>query len=73
VLLFGIPARRRAWKTLLALLLVAAAGMSIGCGVSLNPILTNATTSGTYVFNVTATDQGTGKLSATGTITVTVK
>jgi hypothetical protein len=73
VLLFGIPARRRAWKTLLALLLFAAVGMSIGCGVSLNPILTNATTSGTYIFNVTATDQGTGKLSATGTITVTVK
>jgi hypothetical protein len=58
---------------MLGLLLFAAAGLSIGCGVHLNPIKTAATTPGTYVFSVTGVDQATGLLKATGTITVTVQ
>lgn len=73
LLLLGIPARRRSWRAMLGLLLFAAAGLSIGCGVHLNPIKTAATTPGTYVFSVTGVDQATGLLKATGTITVTVQ
>jgi hypothetical protein len=73
VLLLGIPARRRRLKAMLGLLLIAAAGMGMGCGVSLNPIATEATTAGNYIFSVTGTDQATGTLSATGILTVTVR
>jgi hypothetical protein len=73
VILLGIPARRRGWKAMLGLLLIAAAGMGMGCGVSLNPIATEATTAGNYIFSVTGTDQATGTLSATGILTVTVR
>jgi hypothetical protein len=73
LLLLGIPARRRSWRAMLGLLLFAAAGLSMGCGVHLNPIKTAATTPGTYVFSVTGVDLATGLLKATGTITVTVQ
>jgi hypothetical protein len=73
LLLTGIPARRRGWRAMLGLLLFAAAGSIMGCGVHLNPIKTAPTTPGTYVFSVTGVDQATGLLKATGNITVTVQ
>ena len=73
VLLLGIPARRRSWRAMLGLLLFVAVGMSVGCGVHLNQIETELTTPGTYVFTVSGVDGATGKLGATGTITVVVK
>ncbi len=73
VLLFGIPARRRGWQAMLGLLLFAAVGMSVGCGVSLNPLVSSQTTPGTYVFMVAGVDQANGQLTSNATITVVVK
>ncbi|AXC09843.1 hypothetical protein ACPOL_0466 [Acidisarcina polymorpha] len=69
---FGIPARRRSWRTMLGLLLFLGVGMSVGCGVHLNQIMTENTTAGTYIFAVTGVDQATGQETASGTLTVTV-
>ena len=68
ILLLGIPARRRAWRSMLGLLLFVAAGLSLGCGVHLN-----GTSAGTYVFSVSGVDQATGQITASTTITVTVQ
>ena len=76
LLLFGIPARRRRWKSLLgALLFVATVGVVAGCGGgssgggdggSGNP----GTTAGTYTFTVTGTDGAGTKTTTTLTVTV---
>ena len=55
--LFGIPARRRRWKTFLSsLIFVAIGGAFIGCGGMGNtPAANPGTTLGTYTVTVTAT------------------
>jgi hypothetical protein len=73
LLLFGIPARRRSWRTILGVLVFAAiVGMGIGCGGSSGGgggggTTTPGTTAGTYTVTVTGTS---GSITATA-ITVT--
>jgi hypothetical protein len=63
-LFFGIPARRRSWRTMLgALVLMVIMGAMAGCGGSGGNHGTSGTTAGTYTFTVTATGspaQGSG-------------
>jgi len=76
ILLFGIPARRRSWRTMLGMLvfLVALSGGVLACGGggstggggTSNP----GTTAGTYTVTVTGTS---GATTNTGTITLTVQ
>jgi len=70
LLFFGIPARRRNWKALLGLFLLAAAfGVVSGCGGSSNSG-SSGTTAGSYTFTVTGTDTNSNKTTATITVTV---
>jgi trimeric autotransporter adhesin len=68
LLLFGIPARRRRWKTLLSVLLFASiAGAVIGCGGATNAAKTPAkpgTTLGAYTVTVTGTSGATVQSTA---------
>jgi len=73
LLLLGIPARRRGWRSMLGLLLFVGVGLSVGCGVHLNAVKTEATSPGNYVFSVSGVDQATGLLKSSTTITVTVQ
>jgi hypothetical protein len=73
LLLFGIPARRRSWRTMLgmlALLVALAAGVEACGGSSTVGGGIAGTTAGTYAVTVTATS---GTTSATGMVTVTVQ
>ena len=80
-LFFGIPARRRAWRDrisllVLALAVVIAAGV-IGCGGNKSSGNTGGgssggTTPGAYTVNVNAADAATGKITASTTLTLTV-
>ncbi len=75
ILFFGIPARRRGWKSMLSLLvfLVAMAGAGWGGGGGGGGGGgTPGTTIGSYTFTVTATDSKTSTITATGTVNVTV-
>jgi hypothetical protein len=75
VLFFGIPARRRGWKSMLSLLLFLAAMAGVGCGGGgggNNNSGTPGTTAGTYTFTVTATDSKAATITSTGTVTITV-
>ena len=78
LLFFGIPARRRSWRALFAILLFAGiAGFGIGCGSGGSSGGgggggSTGTTTGTYTATVTATDAATGKISQTATVTITV-
>jgi len=67
-LLFGIPARRRGWKSMLSaiLLLIAVAGFS-ACSSPAKII-----TSGNYTFTVTGTDSKDSTLTSTATVQVEV-
>ncbi|WP_263353965.1 protease pro-enzyme activation domain-containing protein [Acidicapsa acidisoli] len=67
-LLFGIPARRRGWRSMLSaiLLLISVAGFS-ACSSSAKMI-----TSGTYTFTVTGTDSKDSTLTSTATVSVEV-
>jgi hypothetical protein len=84
LLFFGLPIRRRGWKTLLSLLVFSViAGAAIGCGggtnspgsSTTNPGTTNpgttnpGTTAGSYTVMVTGTS---GSSTATTAVTVTV-
>ena len=77
LLLFGIPRRRRRWKTLLSLLLFASlAAAAIGCAAmpapATTPVMTPAnpgTTPGPYVVTVTGTS---GAVTQSTTVTVAV-
>jgi len=74
VLLFGIPARRRGWKVMLALIvfLVGMGGMG-GCGGGGNNNAgSSGTATGAYTYTVTATDSVTNTVTSTTSITVTV-
>jgi len=76
ILLFGIPARRRSWRTMLGMLTLLAAlttgvmacggGNGSGTCTAVRP----ATTSGTYSVTVTGTS---GALTETGNVTLTVQ
>jgi len=79
LLLFGIPARRRRWQTMLGVLalLVVLSGGIFACGGGGNSGGgggggggNTGTTPGAYTITVTGTS---GKLSATGTINLTVQ
>ncbi len=76
ILLFGIPARRRGWRSILGLLvfLVAMAGMGCGGGggAGNNNNNTPGTSTGTYTFTVTGTDSVTSTITANTTVTLTV-
>jgi len=73
LLLFGVPVRRRRWKTLFTLLLIAAtSAMTVGCGGGANPIKANAnpgTTAGKYTVTVMGVA---GATMATTRVTVTL-
>jgi trimeric autotransporter adhesin len=67
-LFFGIPARRRRWRSMLsALLLLVAIGGFSACIATPKMI-----THGLYTFKVTATDSSNPSLTATATVTVEV-
>jgi N-acetylneuraminic acid mutarotase len=75
LLLFGIPARRRSWRTMLGMLalLIALSGGVLACGggSSTPPPPSNpGTTAGTYTITVTGTS---GTITATNTGTLTVQ
>jgi hypothetical protein len=67
ILPFVMPARRRRWQTMLALL-VALSGGTLACGVV--QTRNQATTAGTYTVTITGTS---GSLTSAGVITVTVQ
>ncbi|HEX5234471.1 MAG TPA: Ig-like domain repeat protein [Silvibacterium sp.] len=76
LLFFGIPARRRSWRSILAVLVFAGiVGMGIGCGSSGGNKgsggggTTGGTSTGAYVLTVTGTS---GSLSETTTVNLTV-
>ncbi len=79
LLLFGIPARRRSWRTILGVLVFAAlVGAGIGCGGGGSSGGggggggSTGTTAGAYVVTVTGTDAATGKITGSIAVNVTV-
>jgi Pro-kumamolisin, activation domain/Bacterial Ig-like domain (group 3) len=74
VLFFGIPARRRGWKSMLGLLFFLVTMTGVGCGGgggNNNP--TGGTTAGSYTFTITgATGTGNPSTTVTQTFTVTI-
>jgi uncharacterized Zn-binding protein involved in type VI secretion len=68
-LVFGIPARRRGWKSLLSAILMLAALGSLSACVS-QPKFISA---GSYTFKVTGVDSADTTNAATATVQVTVK
>lgn len=77
LLLFGIPAQRRKWRTLLVplLVLVALCGGMTACGGTNTPVATGngsnaGTAPGTYTVTITGVS---GNLTETGTIALTVQ
>jgi hypothetical protein len=74
IVFFGIPARRRSWRSMLGLLIFLVTVAGIGCGGGGGGTkTTTGTTAGTYTFTVTGTDSKTSTITASGTITVTVQ
>jgi len=75
VLFFGIPARRRGWRSMVCLLFFLAAMAGVGCGGgggNNNPPVTIGTTAGPYVFTITGKDTVTSTTAPPVTITLTV-
>jgi hypothetical protein len=75
LLFFGIPARRRGWKSMLSLLVFLVAMAGVGCGGgggNNNNNGTPGTTTGTYTYTVTGTDSVTNTITSTTTLTLTV-
>jgi hypothetical protein len=74
VLLFGVSARRRSWRTVLGMLLLllalAAGFTACGSGSSTCNSRTSGTTPGTYTITITGSS---GAAAATGTVTLTVQ
>ncbi|MBV8438793.1 MAG: Ig-like domain repeat protein [Silvibacterium sp.] len=71
VVFFGIPARRRSWRTMLGVLVFAAIiSLGIGCGSSGGS--NNGGGSASYTVTVTGTDAATGKITQSTTVNVTV-
>ena len=76
--LCGIPARRRRFASMLALLCLAFVSLVIGCGgggtTGGNQGPTNpGTTSGSYIFSVTGTDSASAAITTSTTVTLTVQ
>ena len=75
VLFFGIPARRRSWRSMLGiLLLMATLGSLAACGSGSTTTTPSnpGTSAGTYSFTVTGTGNDTNKTTATVTFQVVV-
>jgi hypothetical protein len=74
VFFFGIPSRRRGWRSMLGLLifLVGMAGVGCGGGGGGNSGSTG-TTPGTYTFTVTGTDSVTKTITSSATVTLNVQ
>jgi hypothetical protein len=76
LLFFGVPARRRSWRSMLGILvLMAALGSLAACGGGSSGGSTTSnpgTTAGTYTFTVTGTGNPTVTPAPTTTFTVTV-
>jgi hypothetical protein len=75
LLLFGVPSRRRCWRTMLGMLVLLAAisggVLACGGGVSGNAGITNSgTTAGTYTVTITGTS---GTTTETGTLALIVQ
>jgi hypothetical protein len=79
LLLFGIPARRRRWRTLLGMLLfiafaiggiISCGGGGGGGGGGTTPPPNPGTTPGAYVITITGTQ---GAITATTTVNLTVQ
>jgi trimeric autotransporter adhesin len=79
LLMFGISSRRRRWIPMVALLAIVATVAGIGCGrvgggsSNSTPPSTVATTAGTYVFTVTATDSMNTNITSSSTVSITVQ
>ncbi len=76
VLFFGIPARRRGWRSMLGLLVFLVTMAGVGCGGgggNSGGGGSTGTTTGTYTFTVTGTDSVTSSITSTATVTVTVQ
>lgn len=76
--LCGIPARRRRFASMLALLWLVFASLAIGCGGGGSPgnnfgPATPGTTSGSYLFTVTGTDSASATITTSTTVTLTVQ
>jgi Bacterial Ig-like domain (group 3)/FG-GAP-like repeat/FG-GAP repeat len=76
--LCGIPARRRRFASMLALLWLVFASLAIGCGGGGSPgnnlgPTTPGTTSGSYLFTVTGTDSASATITTSTTVTLTVQ
>jgi hypothetical protein len=76
LLFFGLPIRRRGWKTLLSLLLFSVIAGAIGCGgmtkapgSSTTGTTNNGTTTGSYTITVIGAS---GSTTATTAVSVTV-
>jgi hypothetical protein len=75
MVLLGIPARRRGWRSMLGvLLLLAALGSLTACnsGGTSTSTSTSGTTAGTYIFTVTATGNDAEKTVESASLQVTV-
>jgi hypothetical protein len=74
LLLFGLRARRRQWKSLVPLVVFAGiAGAVAGCGGDMNNRLTSPVNPGTTIGMYTVTVTGTsGTTTATSAVSVTV-
>lgn len=70
--LFGMPARRRAWRSALSVMAILFVAGAIGCGGSSGTKTVQGTTAGTYTATVTAADAATGKVTASVAVTITV-
>jgi hypothetical protein len=76
LLMCGVPARRRRWMSMLALLWIFLAPLAIGCGGGSKGTTGTsipATTAGNYVFTVTGTDSANATITTSTTVTVTVQ
>jgi hypothetical protein len=77
ILLFGIPARRRGWRSIIGLLVFVSATAGIGCSRSVvigpNEPPTPGTSPGVYTFAVVGTDTVTATTTASTVFTVTVQ
>jgi len=74
IVFFGIPARRRGWRSMLGLVVFLITMAGVGCGgggTTTNPG-TPGTTTGTYTFTVTGTDSVTSTTTENTVVTVTV-